>query len=93
MKSLHPWRFELEIFPSQLPCAVVTSHFAVTPQCDVVRICAHDFQCHGHAFGMTENACFHAFITFRSQFHLHHCSPRTLTEIASQITPNLGLVL
>ena len=60
--ELHPWRFELEI----------TSHFAVTPQSDVVRICAHDFQRHGDTFGTTENACFYAFITLRSQFHLHH---------------------
>ena len=36
---------------------------------------------------------FRAFITLRSQFHLHHCSHRALTEIVSKITPNLGLVL
>ena len=30
---------------------------------------------------------------YRSQFRLHHCSQRTLTEIVSKITPNLGLVL
>ena len=70
-----------------------TGHFAVTPQNDVVRICAHDFQHHGDAFNTTENAFFHAFITLRSQFYLHHCSQRTLTEIMSKITPNLGLVL
>ena len=34
-----------------------------------------------------------AFITLRSQFHLHHRSQRALTEIVSKITPNLGLVL
>ena len=51
------------------------------------------FQCHGDAFGTTENACFRAFITLRSQFHLHHCFQRILTEIVSKITPNLGLVL
>ena len=62
------WNF----FPSRL--SVAASHFAVTPQSDVVRICVHDFQCHGNAFGMTENAHFHAFITLRSQFHLHYCS-------------------
>ena len=28
-----------------------TGHFAATPQSDVVRICAHDFQRHGDAFG------------------------------------------
>ena len=58
----------------QVGYPVATSHFAVTPQSDVVRIYAHDFQCHGDAFGMTENAHFHAFITLRSQFHLHYCS-------------------
>ena len=72
---------------------VVTSHFAATPQSDVVRISAHDFQRHGDAFGTTENACFRAFVSFGSQFHLHYCSQRTLTEIVSKITPNLGLVL
>ena len=48
---------------------------------------------HGDAFGMTENAFFCAFITLRSQFHLHHRSQKALTEIVSKITPNLGLVL
>ena len=72
---------------------MVTSHFAATPQSDVVRLCAHDFQRHGDAFGTTENACFRAFMTIRSKSHLHHCSQRTLTEIVSKITPNLGLVL
>ena len=72
---------------------VVTSHFVATPESDVVRICAHDFQRHGDAFGTKENACFRAFITLRSQFHLHDCSQRTLTEIVSKITPNFGLVL
>ena len=88
--ELHPWRFKLEFFPISYP--VATSHFAATTQSDVVRICAHDFQCHGDAFGRTENACFRAFITLRLQFHLHHCSQRTLTEIVSKITPNLGIV-
>ena len=48
---------------------------------------------HGDAFGTTENAFFHAFITLRSQLHLHHRSQRALTEIVSKISPNLGLVL
>ena len=92
--ELHPWRFELDFFPSQLPCGYYsTSHFAVTPQSDIVHICAHDFQCHGNAFGTTDNARFHVFITLRSQFHLHHCSQQTLTEIVSKITQDLGLVL
>ena len=82
--ELHPWRFKVS-YP------VATSHFAVTPQSDVVCICAHDFQHHGNTFGMTENACFHAFIALRSQFHLHHCSQQTLMEIVSKITPTLDL--
>ena len=45
---------------------MATSHFAATPQGNVVRICAHDFQRHGDAFGTTENPCFRAFITLRS---------------------------
>ena len=73
--------------------AVATSHFAATPQSDVVRICAHDFQRNGDAIGTTENACFRAFITLRSQLHLHHRSQRVLMAIVSKITPNLGLVL
>ena len=85
--ELHPWRFEQVGYP------VVTSHFALTPQSDVACICAHDFQHHSDPFSTTENACFHAFITLRSQFHLHHCSQQTLTEIVSKITPNLGFVL
>ena len=40
---------------------------------------------------MTENAFFHAFITLRSQCHLHHHSQRALTEITSKITPTLDL--
>ena len=89
--ELHPWRFELNFFQVCYP--VATSHFAATPQGDVVRICAHDFQHHGDAFGTTENACFRTFITLRSQFHLHYCSRRALTEIVSKITPNLVIVL
>ena len=63
-------------------------HFAAIPQSDVVRICAHDF---GDAYGTTENAFFRAFLTLRSQFHLHHRSHRALTEMVSKITPNLDL--
>ena len=77
--ELHPWRFDCNVFQVVYP--VATSHFAATPQSDVVRICAHDLQRHGDAFGTTENACFRAFITLRSQFHLHHCFQRYLTEI------------
>ena len=55
--ELHPWRSELDFFPSRLPCGYYI-HFAATPQSDAVRMCAHDFQRHGDAFGTTENACF-----------------------------------
>ena len=55
--ELHPWRFELDFFP-QVGYFVATSHFAATPQSDVVRICAHDFQGHGDAFGRTEMPVF-----------------------------------
>ena len=56
--ELHPWRFDFQVgYP------VATSHFAATPQSDVVQICAHDFQRRGDAFGTTENAHFRAFIT------------------------------
>ena len=44
-------------------------------------------------FLVDRKCLFHAFITLRSQFHLHHRSQRALTEIVSKITPNLGLVL
>ena len=81
--ELHPWRFEVDFLCVcvQVSYPVATSHFAATLQSDVVRICAHNFQRHGDAFGTTENDCFRAFITLRSQFRLHHCSQRTLTEI------------
>ena len=85
--ELHPWRFELDFYQVGYP--VATSHFAATLQSDVLLICTHDFQRHSDAFGTTENAWFRAFITLTSQFHLYHCSQRTLTEII----PNLGLVL
>jgi len=58
----------------QEPVIIPTDHFAATPQSDVVRICAHDFQRHGDAFGTTQNAFFRTFITLRSQFYLHHRS-------------------
>ena len=68
-------------------------HFAATPQSDVVRHMVMWFGRHGDAFGMTENAFLCAFITLRSQFHLHLHSQQALMEIVSKITPNLGLVL
>ena len=66
-------------------------HFAATPQSDVVGIWSHDLGVMGDAFGTTENAFFCAFVTLRSQFHLHHHFQQVLTEIVSKITPNLGL--
>ena len=49
------------------------------------------FGCRVNAFGTTENAFFCAFITLRSQFHLHHRSQRALMETMSKITPYLDL--
>ena len=57
--ELHPWKFEMDFFPQVgYPVAIIFSQFAATPESDVVRICAHNFQRHGNAFGTTENACF-----------------------------------
>ena len=64
-------------------------HFAANPQSDVYMV--KWFGRHGDAFRTIENAFFRAFITLRSQFHLHHRSQRALTEIVSKITPKLGL--
>ena len=59
---------------------VRASHFVATPQS--VHMCTW-FWRHGDAFSTTENAFFRAFITLRSQFHLHHLSLWALTEIMS----------
>ena len=61
----HPWRLELDFYLFyyfKVGYPVVTNHFVETPKSDVVRICAHDFQRHGDAFGTTECACFRAFL-------------------------------
>ena len=68
-------------------------HFAVTPQSDVVGIWSRDFSVMATLSVRQKMPFFRAFITLRSQFHLHHRSQRALTEIASKITPNLGHVL
>ena len=69
-------------------------HFAVTPQSGVVHTFAHDFGIMVTLWVWQKMPFFlNAFITLRSQFHLHHHSQQTLTEIVSKITPNLGLVL
>ena len=69
-------------------------HFAATPQSDVVGIWSRDLGVMATlSVGQKMPLFFRAFITLRSQFHLHHRSQRALTEIVSKITPNLGLVL
>ena len=71
-------------------------HFAVTPQNDVVGISSRDLGVMATATLSVRQKMllfFRAFVTLRSQFHLHHRSQRALTEIVSKITPNLGLVL
>ena len=68
-------------------------HFAATPQSDVIGIWSRDLRVMATLSVRKENALFRAFITLRSQFHLHHRSQRALTEIVSKITANLGLVL
>ena len=68
-------------------------HFATTPQSDVVGIWSRDLGVMATLSVGQKMPFFRAFITLRSQFHLHHRSQRALTEIVSKITPNLGLVL
>ena len=68
-------------------------HFAATPQSDVVDIWSRDLGVMVTLSVREKMPLFRAFITLRSQFHLHHRSQRALTEIVSKITPNLGLVL
>ena len=72
----------------------LVGHFAVTPQSDVVGIWSRNLDVMATLSVRQKMAFFfHAFITLRSQFHLHHRSQRALMEIMSKITPNLGLVL
>ena len=68
-------------------------HFAATPQSDVVGIWSSDLGVMATPSVRQKMPFIRAFITLRSQFHLHHRSQRALTEIVSKITPNLGLVL
>ena len=68
-------------------------HFAATPQSDVVGIWSRDLGVMATLSVRQKMPFFRAFITLRSQIHLHHRSQRALTEIVSKITPNLGLVL
>ena len=68
-------------------------HFAATPQSDIVGIWSCDLGVMATLSVQQKMPFFHAFITLRTQFHLHHHSQRALMEIVSKITPNLGLVL
>ena len=69
-------------------------HFAATPQSDVVGIWSRDLGVMATlSVRQKMPFFFRAFITLRSQFHLHHRSQRALTEIVSKIIPNLGLVV
>ena len=68
-------------------------HFAATPQSDIVGIWSRGLGIMATLSVWQKMPFFHAFITLRSQFHLHHHSQRALTEIVKKITPNLGLVL
>ena len=72
---------------------VRVGHFAATPQSDVVGIWSRDLGVMATLSVQQKMPFFRAFITLRSQFHLHHRSQRALTEIVSKISPNLGLVL
>ena len=66
-------------------------HFAATPQSDVVGIGSCDLGVMATLSVRQKIPFFRAFITLRSQFHLHHRSQRALTEIVSKITLNLDL--
>ena len=68
-------------------------HFAATLQSDIVGIWSRDLGIMATFSVWQKMPIFRAFITLRSQFHLHHHSQQTLMEIVSKITSNLGLVL
>ena len=68
-------------------------HFAVTPQSDVVGIWSCDLGVMATLSVRQKMPFLCAFITLRSQFHLHLRSQWALMEIVSKITPNFGLVL
>ena len=104
------FRYSFKILPDRLklirlyPCGSLgqsisvvlarVGHFAATPQSDVVGIWSRDLGVMATLSVRQKMPFFRAFITLRSQFHLHHRSQRALTEIVSKITPNgLGLVL
>ena len=56
-------------------------HFAATPQSDIVGIWSCDLGVMATLSVQQKMPFFHAFITLRTQFHLHHHSQRALMEI------------
>ena len=66
-------------------------HFEATPQNDLVGIWSRDLGVMVTLSVRQKMHFFRAFITLRSQFHLHYRSQRALMEIVSKITPNLGV--
>ena len=66
-------------------------HFAATPENDVMRTYAHDFGIMATLSVRQKMPFCRAFITLRSQFHLHHRFKRALTEIVSKSPQTLDL--
>ena len=66
-------------------------HFAATPQSDVVGIWSRDLGVMATLWVRQKMPFFRAFITLRSQFHLHHRSQRALTEICQKSPLTLDL--
>ena len=62
-------------------------HFAATRQSDVVGIWSRNLGVMATLSVQQKMPFFRAFITLRSQFHLHHCSQQTLMEIVSKNHP------
>ena len=83
---------KVSVSSSELELAISV---AATPQSDVWGIWSRDLGVMATLSVRQKMPLFfsRAFITLRSQFHLHIRSQRALTEIVSKITPNLGLVL
>ena len=85
---------------------MASSQFAVTPQSDVVRICAHDFQRHGDAFGQKMPASLNPKITvsptllFSANFNgnrvKNHPKPWTcplMQNLSGGVSLGLGVLL
>ena len=62
-------------------------HFAATPQSDVVGIWSRDLGVMATLSVRQKTHFFRAFITLRSEFHLHHRSQRALTWKSCQKSP------